>query len=120
MTNSWIPASVGTAWTVVFVLILLVHLRHAATMPGAHRLWHCGHLLMALGMIAMFAPTRSMVVSATAGTVVFVVAAAALAGYLVSARPRGRGVSPLWVLSVLDLTWMAYMFAFMNGHELPG
>jgi hypothetical protein len=33
----------------------VIHARHALDSDGQRRLWHSGHVLMALGMVFMFA-----------------------------------------------------------------
>jgi hypothetical protein len=113
VSNSWLPPAAGLAWAIVFALIVITHLYHALVMTGRHRLWHSGHILMALGMIAMFAPTHAMIIPAGVGMIVFGLAAVVLAAILLSARARGSQIGPLWVISLLDLAWMIYMFRAM-------
>ena len=116
MGNSWIPPGVAVAVAIVFLLVVFNHIWHMALVGGRHRLWHAGHILMALGMIIMFLPGPRMLVPTTAGIAVFTLAAVALAGYLLTSRLRGRGVGALWLASVLDLVWMALMFDRMDSH----
>ncbi|MBW0009694.1 MAG: DUF5134 domain-containing protein [Pseudonocardiales bacterium] len=68
--------------TSVFALILVVHLWHVIVMTGRDRLWHCVHVLMASGMIVMFAPTNPRTVPNEVGVVVFTAAAVVVAGLL--------------------------------------
>jgi hypothetical protein len=116
VTNLWIPEPVAVMWTVGFALVLLVHLWHAAVLGLRHRLWHLGHVLMAAGMVVMLWPAdaTSMLVPAPVGVVVYLAAAAGLAVALVVARSRGTTLGPLWLVSVVDLAWMAYMFVLMD------
>lgn len=116
MTSGWIPAPVAVVWSVLFVVALVVHVWHAGVMGGRHRLWHLGHVLMAAGMVVMFWSAGStMEVPAGVGVVVYLAAAGFLAASLVMARASGAMLGPLWLVSVADLAWMAYMFAMMGS-----
>jgi hypothetical protein len=97
----------------MFVGVALVHLWHAALVGGRHRLWHSGHILTSLGMIIMFLPVPTMLLDPAAGTVLFALAALALAGYVLLSRLRGGSIGALWAASVIDLVWMAVMFIEM-------
>ena len=119
MVSTWLPAPVAILWAALFVLVLLVHAGHACVMRGRHRLWHLGHVLMAIGMVTMFWPAHSgMLVPAGAGGTAYLVAAGALAVALLVARARRVALGPLWLVSVADLAWMAYMFAMMHSRAL--
>jgi hypothetical protein len=50
-----LPSWLAVIWTVVFIAIFVIHARHALDSDGQRRLWHSGHVLMALGMVFMFA-----------------------------------------------------------------
>lgn len=114
--NSWIPYPVAVVWTAAFVLVALVHLAHVAVMAGRHRLWHVGHVVMAVGMLVMFWPAEPLLgIPATAGVWAYAIAACAVALALVVARWRGVRLGPLWLASVADFAAMAYMFALMSG-----
>lgn len=116
--SAWIPAPVAVVWSVLFVAVLVVHVWHAGVLRGRHRLWHLGHVLMAVGMAVMFWPGgSSTVIPAGVGVVVYLAAAGFLAVSLVVVRARGAAVGTLWLVSVADLAWMAYMFA-TTGHRL--
>jgi hypothetical protein len=69
---------------------------------------------MALGMVVMYLPTPTMLVPPTPGAALFGLAAGVLAVGLGVARLRGVGVGVLWLLSVVDLVWMAYMLGAMD------
>lgn len=114
MHNSWIPAWVGIAWTVVFVIVLLVHVRHLVSMAGRERLWHGTHVLMSLGMIDMFLPGDRMVVGAGIGQLIFAVAAVAVLILIVADAANGKRVILLWPIAFIDLGSMVYMFAMMS------
>ncbi|HZZ45854.1 MAG TPA: DUF5134 domain-containing protein [Pseudonocardia sp.] len=115
MTHSGIPPAAAYGWTVALAVVVLVHVWHLTLIRGRHRLWHGGHILMALGMITMFLPGLMTIVPSLAGTLVFALAALALAAYLLLALVRGGGIGVVWFASVLDLAWMAFMFAEMDG-----
>ncbi len=115
MMNAWMPYPVAVGWTVIFAMVAVVHLGHAAVMGWRHRLWHCGHVFMALGMIAMFWPATPLLgMPAAAGTWVFGVVAGLSVLILAIAWQRGVRLGPLWLVSVLDAAAMAYMFAMMS------
>lgn len=114
MNSSWIPTWVAMAWTLVFIVVMVVHIRHMITLTGRTRVWHATHILMALGMIAMFWPSGSMFVAASAGEVVFstavlLVLAVAAADLVCEGIPAW-----LWLIAVIDLGSMVYMFAMTS------
>ena len=43
-------------WTLAFLAIIVIHVRHVLESEGQRRYWHSGHVLMAFGMTFMFAP----------------------------------------------------------------
>lgn len=111
--NAWIPGPVGVAWSVLFVVVLVVHVWHASVLGGRHRLWHLAHILMAAGMVSMFWPAgATMLVPAVAGEAIYLAAAGLLV--VVVGRARGDTFGPLSLVSVADLGWMAYMFALTH------
>lgn len=115
MPSSWIPEPVGMVWVALFAAVTVNHVGHAVFLPGRHRRWHAGHVLMAVGMTVMFWPGAGMLVATSAGVVVYAAAAALLATVLVVAGVRGARVGRLWLLSVADLAAMAYMLAMMSS-----
>jgi hypothetical protein len=118
MTSPWIPTWLGVAWTTVFATILIVHLWHVIVLTGRERLWHCVHVLMAAGMIVMFAPTDRMIVSNGVGAVIFAAAAAITACLLVRQRAHRHNIGKLWLAIVIDLAAMVYMFVTMSTRLL--
>lgn len=106
----------GVVWTVAFALVAVVHLGHAVMMPGRHRVWHAGHIVMAAGMVVMFWPGQPMSgFLAAAG--VWVYASAAGLAALGWGIARWRRIRPgwLWLAGVADFAAMAYMFAMMSA-----
>lgn len=116
MENSWIPYLAGVVWTAAFTLVAVVHLGHAVVMPGRHRLWHAGHILMAIGMLVMFWPSQPLLgMPARAGIWTCTVVAVLFAFGLVAAWRRGARPGVLWLISVVDFAAMAYMFTMMSA-----
>ncbi len=108
--NPWLPGWLRIAGAGAYLGIGVVHLWHLRVCRVDKRLWHTGHILMALGMIDMFAPAGHMPVPATAGTAVFTAAVGMLVAYLVVATARGQATAAVWPLAGLDLAAMVYMF----------
>jgi len=52
-----LPQWLAIIWTIVFVAIFVIHLRHVLDTHGQRRAWHSSHVVMALGMVFMFAPS---------------------------------------------------------------
>jgi hypothetical protein len=48
-----LPDWLRMVWIVIYIAILVLHLRHAVSMRGQQRIWHSGHSLMYL---AAFSP----------------------------------------------------------------
>jgi hypothetical protein len=114
--NPLLPGPVRITGALAYVVILLVHCWHVRACQPEKRFWHAGHILMALGMIDMFAPGGGMLVPATAGALIFAAAAALIVTYLVAAAARGTATGGLWPLAGLDLAGMVYMFTI----PIPG
>ncbi|MGH3626632.1 MAG: DUF5134 domain-containing protein, partial [Sciscionella sp.] len=109
--NPWLPLWLRIVATAAFSVVVVVHLWHIATCTGRGRAWHYGHVLMALGMIVMFLPTKGMIVSTRWGQVVFAVAALGVGCFLLADVLRHRRVGALWVIGCVDFAAMVYMFA---------
>lgn len=117
MASTWWPIWLNNLVAVCFVVIAGVHLVHAASAASWPRLWHGAHGLMAVGMVAMTWPEGLLSMASTTWTLVFGVAAVALAA--IGARPavRGHGGPWTWLSATLGLAAMAYMFAMGTvGH----
>jgi hypothetical protein len=114
MMNSWLPPWLGLTLATLFVVILIVHLYHVLVLTGRERLWHGVHVLMATGMIIMFAPTGRLIVWNVTAVAVFAAAAVTVAGLLVRQRALGHHLGTLWLIATLDLAAMVYMFAMTD------
>lgn len=117
MTSSWLPGWVEVVAVVVYAVILVLHLSHAWSAGRLVRLWHVGHIVMALGMIDMFWPS-TMPIGEVGGEAVFAIAAAATLGlgaFAVSSGDNWR----IWAVSTVDFVGMVYMFAMMSHRIAP-
>lgn len=111
MGNRWLPTGLRVFAVVVYIAVVIVHVWHLRASAMTERAWHATHVLMALGMIAMFAPNGQAVVSARLGKAVFTVATAATLAYMAAVVLRGRRLGWLWPVAAADLAAMVYMFA---------
>jgi hypothetical protein len=119
-TTNILPAWLAVIWTLVFIAIIVIHTRHVLDSDGQRRVWHSGHVLMALGMAFMFAPASIDYFNIPAGfwQLVFANGAiAALAWILVQAL-NGGAVNVLWLVMAIDLGAMAYMWS-PSGFQAP-
>jgi len=119
MTNSvtmrginLLPDWVRALWITAYVVILIIHLYHAATMKGEHRAWHSIHILMALGMIWMFLPTPPAIIPALTWQLAFALAACLIVVWFMWSWSHHHAVNFLWVTSLIAMLAMIYMFAF--------
>jgi hypothetical protein len=112
-TTNILPSWLAVIWTLIFIAVIVIHVRHLLDSDGQRRVWHSGHVLMAFGMAFMFAPTSIDYFNIPAGfwQLVFANGAlAALAWILVQAL-SGRTVNVLWLVMAIDLGAMAYMWS---------
>jgi hypothetical protein len=95
-TTNILPNWLAVLWTLVFIAVLVVHARHLVETTGERRGWHSGHVVMALGMIFMFAPASldhfsipagfwQLLFANAAGLTLAWILARALSGQLISA-----------------------------------
>jgi uncharacterized membrane protein len=108
-----LPAWLGVVMTVVFLAIFLNHLRHAHESSAQRRLWHAGHVAMALGMAFMFLPASldPFAVTPVFWQATFVGVLVLLAGWLTRQALLQRGASGLWVLLAIESWTMLYMWS---------
>lgn len=115
-----LPAWLAVIWTLAFIVILVIHARHVLDSDGQRRIWHSGHVLMALGMAFMFAPGSIDHFNIPSGfwQLAFANGAlAALAWMLVQALD-GRAINVLWLVMATDLGAMSYMWS-PSGFQAP-
>lgn len=110
---SILPEWLAIVWLVVFAAIVASHCRHLLASRGQRRLWHAGHVLMAVGMAFMYAAAASGDLSTPNGLwqVTFGYAAAAMVAWMLVQLLYRRAVNVLWMTMALDLGAMAYMWS---------
>jgi len=108
-----LPDWLAIVWTVVFVAIFVIHLRHVLETHGQRRVWHSSHVLMAVGMVFMFAPSSidHFNIPATFWQLVFANAAGACLAWILVQILGGRSVNLLWLIISIDLAAMVYMWS---------
>jgi hypothetical protein len=113
--GSWLPTWLSALWASLFVVVLVVHAGHLQRVSGWGRLWHSGHVVMALGMADMYWPHQPPPVTGRLGEIAFVILTAAAVAMVAWTATRGR-VSWAWAIGAVDFAIMAYMFA-MSDHR---
>ncbi len=115
-----LPAWLAVVWTLVFIAIIVIHARHVIDSDGQRRVWHSGHVLMALGMAFMFAPASLDHFNIPAGfwQLVFANGAIAALAWMLVQGLSGRAINVLWLVMAIDLGAMAYMWS-PNGFQAP-
>jgi hypothetical protein len=109
-TNAWLPTWFRALATVVFVLVAAAHVRHARHGDREARVWHAGHVVMALGMIDMTLPLDRLPVPAMVGEAIFASCTVCALGIGLAQLGRHRRCLP-WVLSAVGHAGMLGMFA---------
>jgi hypothetical protein len=115
-----LPEWLALIWSVVFAVIVVIHLRHVIDTHGQRRLWHSSHVLMAAGMFFMFAPSSidHFNIPATFWQLAFANGAAAALAWVLVQVLNGRAVNVLWLVIATDLGAMVYMWS-PNGFVGP-
>ena len=115
-----LPEWLAIIWTIVFGAIFVIHLRHVLDTRGQRRLWHSGHVLMALGMAFMFAPTTidHYNIPNTFWQLLFANAVGVIVAWILFQILSGRAVNLLWIVIAIDLAAMVYMWS-SNGFVAP-
>lgn len=115
-----LPDWLAMIWMLVFFAIVAVHGRHVLESEGQRRIWHSGHVFMAVGMAVMFAPLSVNHFNIPAGfwQLAFANGALAVVLWMIVQAFAGRGTNLLWLLMALDLAAMAYMWS-PTGFQAP-
>jgi hypothetical protein len=115
-----LPEWLAVLWTLVFLAILVIHALHLRDTHGQRRMWHSGHVLMALGMAFMFAPSSIDHFDIPNGfwQLVFANGAVAVLAWMLTQALAGRAINVLWLLMAVDLGAMAYMWS-PSGFQAP-
>jgi hypothetical protein len=115
-----LPDWLSVLWTLVFLGVVVIHARHVLETHGERQIWHSGHVLMAVGMLFMFAPPSldHFGIPATFWQIVFANAAGAVALWVTAQLLSARAVNRLWVVMAVDFAAMVYMWS-PNGFVEP-
>ncbi len=115
-----LPSWLAVIWTLVFVVIIVVHALHLRDSEGQRRIWHSGHVLMAFGMAFMFAPSSIDHFNIPSGfwQLAFANGAIAILLWMLAQALSGRVVNALWLIMAIDLGAMAYMWS-PSGFQAP-
>jgi len=119
-TINILPQWLAIAWTLVFVASLVIHARHVLDSRGPRRFWHSGHVLMALGMIFMFAPASIDHFGIPSGfwQLLFANAAGVVLAWILAQALSRQVVNVLWIVIGTDLAAMVYMWS-PSGFTAP-
>jgi len=117
---SILPTWLAVIWTLVFIAIFVVHARHLRETRGQRRLWHSGHVLMALGMTFMFAPASidHLDIPHSFWQLAFAGGALVILAWMLTEAAERRAINALWIVMAIDLAAMVYMFS-PNGYRAP-
>jgi hypothetical protein len=115
-----LPDWLAVLWTLAFIVVLVVHARHVTQTDGERRWWHAGHVLMAFGMVFMFAPASLDHFDIPQGfwPLLFANGAGAVVAWILARTLNGRAVNALWGALAFDLAAMAYMWS-PSGYQAP-
>jgi len=119
-TTNILPNWLAVIWTLVFIAIIAIHGRHVVESHGQRRIWHSGHVFMALGMAVMYAPASLDHFDIPAGfwSLAFANGAIAIVLWMMAQALSGRGANTLWLVMAFDLGAMAYMWS-PTGFQAP-
>jgi Domain of unknown function (DUF5134) len=108
-----LPQWLAIAATVAFIAILVIHARHVLDSQGQRRYWHSGHVLMALGMVFMFAPASIDRFDIPSGfwQLLFANAAGVVFAWILAQALSRQVVNVLWLVIGSDLAAMVYMWS---------
>jgi hypothetical protein len=109
-TPALVPEWLGIVGAAIFVVIAVSHLRHLVRAVGQRRPWHACHVLIAVGMVFMYAPSAidPIGVPARFWQIVFAVACVLAALWAMSGAQRTPTV--MWLLTAVDLGAMVCMW----------
>ena len=119
-TTNILPNWLAVIWTLAFIAIVIIHVLHLRDTHGQRRLWHSGHVLMALGMVFMYAPAAIDHFDIPSGfwQLVFANGALAILAWMLIQALDGRAINVLWLVMATDLGAMAYMWS-PSGFQAP-
>lgn len=119
-TTNILPSWLAVLWMLAFFAIVVIHARHVLESHGQRRVWHSGHVFMALGMAVMYAPASVDYFDIPTGfwSLAFANGAIAILLWVLAQAFAGRGTNLLWLVMALDLGAMAYMWS-PTGFQAP-
>jgi hypothetical protein len=119
-TPNILPTWLAVIWALVFLAIFLIHVRHLVDTRGQRRLWHSGHVLMAIGMAFMFAPASidHLNIPRSFWQLLFGAGALVVVAWMVTEALERRALNALLVVMATDLAAMVYMWS-PNGFRAP-
>jgi Domain of unknown function (DUF5134) len=119
-TTNILPQWLAVIWTLAFIAIVVIHVLHLRDSTGQRRLWHSGHVLMAVGMAFMFAPASIDHFDIPSGfwQIAFADGALAILAWMLAQGLNARAINVLWLTIAIDLGAMAYMWS-PSGFQAP-
>ncbi len=119
-TTNILPNWLAVIWMLVFLVIIVIHARHVLESQGQQRVWHSGHVLMALGMAFMYAPgsVDSFNIPPGFWSLAFANGAIAILLFVLVQLFAGNATNLLWLTMAFDLGAMAYMWS-PTGFQAP-
>ena len=110
---SLLPEWSAVIWTLLFLVVIVLHLRDLGKPPPARRLWHAGHVLMGIGMLFMFVTTSldPLGIPAWFWQLTFASAGGIVLGGMIGLLAGGEPISAFWALMTTDLLAMVYMWS---------
>ncbi len=108
-----LPGALCAVAILVYLGIFVNHVRHARETSGQRRLWHLGHVAMALGMAYMYLPAAAAPFAIADGhwQALYGIGLALVAVWLLWQVLSRGGASGLWLLLAGDLLAMLYMWS---------
>ena len=106
-----LPEGLAVAWTAVFLVVAASHLRHLAHTSGQRRSWHACHVLMASGMVFMYAPAQIQALRVPGAFWQLIFATTGLIAATWAIAGVGRVSTLIWLLTSIDLGVMLYMWS---------
>jgi hypothetical protein len=105
-----VPEWLGIVGAAIFVVIAASHLRHLVRAVGQRRPWHACHVLIAVGMAFMYAPSAidPLGVPARFWQILFAVTCVLAALWSMSGAQRTPTL--MWLLTAVDLGAMVCMW----------
>jgi len=113
-----LPSWLAVIWTLVFLAVFVIHARHLRETTGQRRLWHSGHVLMAVGMAFMYAPSSidHLNIPTSFWQLTFAGGALTIIAWMLTEAADRRPINTLWIVMAIDLAAMVYMWS-PNGYK---